>query len=140
MITYIEVSSDGKIHNSGKAGVTNLANIGKVNPAHTIVEVSQSVMYGSAYWDGKAVIPLPAKPSEFHKFNYTVKNWEGDADAAWNSVKQRRTDKLEATDWVVTKATERNEAVSSGWLEYRQALRDITEQTDPWNIVWPESP
>ena len=26
------------------------------------------------------------------------------------------------------------------WQAYRQALRDITEQPDPFNIVWPETP
>jgi len=26
------------------------------------------------------------------------------------------------------------------WVAYRQALRDLTTQTDPFNITWPASP
>jgi hypothetical protein len=30
--------------------------------------------------------------------------------------------------------------LDESWLIYRQALRDITEQTDPFNIVWAIKP
>jgi hypothetical protein len=26
------------------------------------------------------------------------------------------------------------------WIAYRQALRDITDQQDPFNIIWPIKP
>ena len=31
-------------------------------------------------------------------------------------------------------------AVPQPWLDYRQALRDITKQPDPMNIDWPTPP
>lgn len=52
-----------------------------------------------------------------------------------------RDNLLSQCDWVVTKAQELGEEVPQEWREYRQALRDITEQVGfPDNINWPEMP
>jgi hypothetical protein len=48
-----------------------------------------------------------------------------------------RNAKLFASDWTqVADAPVDAEA----WAVYRQELRDITEQPDPFNIVWPDQP
>jgi hypothetical protein len=38
------------------------------------------------------------------------------------------------------KAVDTDEPVSIKWKEYRQALRDVTLQDDPFNIIWPDEP
>lgn len=55
----------------------------------------------------------------------------------WNLIRSDRTKRLAACDW-----TQLPDAPvdADAWTSYRQALRDITEQTDPFNIVWPETP
>ena len=58
----------------------------------------------------------------------------------WNFIRADRNARLTASDWVVTKSLELGEAVPQSWLTYRQALRDITLQEDPFNIVWPTPP
>lgn len=58
----------------------------------------------------------------------------------WAKVRADRDQRLAKTDWIVTKSLEAGEAVPTVWVEYRQALRDITEQEDPFNIIWPELP
>lgn len=56
-------------------------------------------------------------------------------------LRQERNRILAETDWVVTKYTERNEAVPTEWQTYRQALRDITNTyTSRDNVVWPTPP
>ena len=56
-------------------------------------------------------------------------------------VRERRDRFLTETDWVTIRATERGDPVPTEWQTYRQALRDITEQTGfPENIEWPEKP
>lgn len=46
-----------------------------------------------------------------------------------------------ADRWVVTKSYEINTAMPQEWLNYRQALRDIPQQTGfPDNVVWPTAP
>jgi hypothetical protein len=55
----------------------------------------------------------------------------------WGAVRGKRDFFLARTDW-----TQLPDAPvdADAWTSYRQALRDITEQTDPFNIVWPETP
>ena len=58
----------------------------------------------------------------------------------WRSVQAQRDKLLAASDWRVISALEQGRDVASEWKVYRQALRDITLQGDPWNITWPVAP
>ena len=60
-----------------------------------------------------------------------------DYDAEWAAVRIERNAKLAASDW-----TQLPDAPvdAAAWAEYRQALRDVTDQADPFNIVWPTAP
>jgi hypothetical protein len=63
-----------------------------------------------------------------------------DADQA-KSVRQSRDDKLKETDWVVIKNLELNANIPGVWEVYRQALRDVPNQSGfPWTITWPVEP
>ena len=63
-----------------------------------------------------------------------------DAEQA-KSVRQSRDDKLKETDWIVIKNLELNANIPGVWEVYRQALRDVPNQSGfPWTITWPESP
>lgn len=55
----------------------------------------------------------------------------------WASVRRQRDQMLASTDWRVLPDVPGDQ---TGWREYRQALRDITEQSDPYNITWPRDP
>lgn len=55
----------------------------------------------------------------------------------WASVRAQRNAKLAACDWTQLPDAPVDAAV---WATYRQALRDITLQADPFNIVWPTAP
>lgn len=58
----------------------------------------------------------------------------------WVEIRAQRDELLSATDWRVTRAVEAGASVPVGWSTYRQALRDITNQADPFNIAWPTPP
>lgn len=77
--------------------------------------------------------------------NYIVSELDPDASAArieaqWNVVRNERNKMIADTDWWVTKALETGVTIAADQSAYRQALRDITEQADPFNITWPEKP
>jgi len=61
-------------------------------------------------------------------------------DARWQEVRRDRDVKLAETDWIVARAYERGEPVPAEWVEYRQALRDVTKQENPFFVAWPEAP
>ena len=52
-------------------------------------------------------------------------------------LREERDRRLAATDWRATIDYPGDD--QAAWLEYRQALRDVTEQ-DPENVTWPEEP
>ena len=58
-----------------------------------------------------------------------------------STVRNNRDRFLTETDWVVVKHNELGTPIPQEWLDYRQALRDIPEQTGfPEEIDWPQEP
>ena len=57
-----------------------------------------------------------------------------------NMVRTERNRKLAECDWVVTMHKEKGTNIPAAWKTYRQALRDMTSQSDPQNAVWPTKP
>lgn len=59
-------------------------------------------------------------------------------ESAWAYVRRERDRCLLTSDW--TQLPDVSPATKDLWAPYRQALRDITLQPDPFNIVWPTPP
>lgn len=58
----------------------------------------------------------------------------------WAKVRYKRFQLLADSDWRVTRAAETGVPLSAAWQTYRQALRDVTSQPDPFAIAWPTPP
>jgi hypothetical protein len=58
----------------------------------------------------------------------------------WSSVRQQRSGLLDQSDWTQMPDAPLPTEHRTQWAQYRQALRDITLQPDPFNIVWPSPP
>jgi hypothetical protein len=58
----------------------------------------------------------------------------------WARVRFERSQKLADCDWTQLPDAPLTNVQTADWATYRQALRDITEQDDPFNIVWPTIP
>jgi hypothetical protein len=59
-------------------------------------------------------------------------------DDLWNQLRRGRNELLAASDWTHIEDSPVDKAL---WAEYRQALRDLPENTiDPENPVWPTPP
>ena len=92
------------------------------------------------YIDAGVLTPLPTKPTSHHIFDYTTKQWidPRTPETEWPLVRAERDRRLQASDW--TQLPDVPLATKEIWATYRQALRDITKQPDPFNIVWPTPP
>lgn len=55
----------------------------------------------------------------------------------WANVRTERNVKLADCDWTQLPDAPVDASV---WATYRQELRDITDQPDPFNIAWPQEP
>ena len=91
-----------------------------------------------------ALKPENPNASEYKEFNYVTKQWINQepyqitTEMAWNTVKVKRFSLLKSSDW--TQLPDVPLATKETWATYRQALRDITQQADPFNITWPTAP
>lgn len=136
MIHYIEIGENGRITNAGSTGNTTREKLQKY--LTDCIITSAFVDPFKNYWDGVSVVSFPEKPSDLHYFDYVTKSWKIDEVSAWIQVTSRRNELLASTDW--TQLPDIPEATKATWTSYRQALRDITTQLDPANIVWPTPP
>ena len=96
--------------------------------------------YNSYYIENGEPIAIPAAPNQYCVFNYDTKQWVDSRtiETQWAAVKLQRDSLLAASDW-----TQLSDVVlpnKDQWIKYRQELRDITTQTDPFNIIWPTPP
>jgi hypothetical protein len=56
----------------------------------------------------------------------------------WNEIRNLRDQLLLESDW--TQLADSPQATNDNWKIYRQSLRDITSQSNPFNISWPAKP
>jgi len=108
-------------------------------------------------WDMHVVIPTPM-PNDYTK-NITegtpiltggvyYQNWiQTDASQSeidyrlenqWFAVRQIRNELLVECDW--TQLNDISQTTKDLWSNYRQQLREITNQQNPFNIEWPVKP
>ena len=73
------------------------------------------------------------------RFDYGKKSWVQDEALAWWMVRQVRDEKLRSSDWTDTMSAIDRLGVErfNAWQQYRQALRDVTRQSNPYDIEWP---
>lgn len=117
-------------------------------------ELSDEVL---ADWDMYVVIPTPM-PNDYTK-NITegtpvltdgvyYQNWiQTDASQSeidyrlenqWEEVRIIRNELLKESDW--TQLSDISQTIKDLWSTYRQQLRDVTNQPNPFNIEWPVKP
>lgn len=118
--------------------------------------------YLESWYNGPATMPIEvpegctlhegAPPAEANilpdliniwRFNMETLAWEMEPpseEKLWARVRHQRDEMLAECDWVTVRAQDTGQPVPQVWLDYRQALRDITRQADPENIVWPKKP
>lgn len=58
----------------------------------------------------------------------------------WNEVRRVRNQYLSECDWTQLSDSPLTIENKQEWIAYRQSLRDITLQDDPFNIIWPIKP
>jgi len=63
-------------------------------------------------------------------------------DEEWVKVRLKRNELLTNSDWTDTLSAKNRlgDELYNAWQQYRQALRDITNQADPYTITWPTAP
>lgn len=111
--------------------------------SYPTVEDEYAVLEGDAdpssqYVVDGSLVNMPPRPSDTAVFDFSSYAWVEPTSTS-DLVRAKREELLKATDW--TQLPDVPEATRLKWQEYRQALRDITDQPGfPENVVWPEPP
>jgi|TARA_B100001094_G_scaffold205067_1_gene198984 hypothetical protein len=58
----------------------------------------------------------------------------------WSDIRDSRNTLLSNSDWTQFQDSPITGSQLTDWQNYRQSLRDVTTQSDPYNIVWPTKP
>lgn len=68
-------------------------------------------------------------------------NWETEIlESRWADIRMERNRLLALTDYTDLPNTPITTQCRTEFIAYRQSLRDITSQSDPYNIIWPTMP
>lgn len=91
------------------------------------------------------VPPAPQPGWSFHVQRHQWEDLKSDQEKQAEQIvflRQLRNNLLKESDWTDTiSAPERlGQELYDQWQIYRQALRDVTNQPDPFNIIWPTKP
>jgi hypothetical protein len=70
----------------------------------------------------------------------TQEELEQEFNQMWENVKSQRNQLLYECDWTQLSDSPLTVEQKALWVVYRQSLRDITIQEDPFNIIWPTKP
>lgn len=90
-------------------------------------------------WEHVVVIQDGVTKPTTDEFNAKYAEVESNYNA--EQARSQRDKLLSSSDWIVTKSLESGAAVPQEWLDYRQALRDVPQQSGfPDDITWPTAP
>lgn len=70
----------------------------------------------------------------------TPEEIQEETDKQWIKMRAERNKLLFISDWTQLSDSPLTNEKKQDWQTYRQQLRDVTNQTDPFNIIWPIKP
>ena len=72
--------------------------------------------------------------------DYDTRTTSEKTAAQWEHVRVNRRKLLKRSDWTQGADSPLTDSKKAEWKTYRQALRDVPTQSDPFNITWPTEP
>lgn len=105
---------------------------------NSVVELTETLSYTSP---SQKLSKVDAYVESGKAYNVKVESTTSDeatalTTAKWADIRFERDLRIQETDWRASSDL----TLSDTWKTYRQALRDITTQSDPFNITWPTKP
>ena len=85
------------------------------------------------YIEGNTVYTIAIEP-------LTPEEIASNTESQWSKIRSQRDTLLAACDWTQLPDVPLDTEQKQAWVVYRQALRDVTSQADPYNIEWPVAP
>lgn len=133
------------VYNKSNGRIEKIANCSDLDVNLQFDATTQNYIQGlyldnEYYIEHNNAVSIPTAPNQYCVFNYDTKQWVDPRtnETQWIIIKSQRNALLAESDW--TQLSDVSITNKDQWITYRQALRDITTQTDPFNIIWPSKP
>ena len=150
---YAQIQNDNiiKIHNSLPESWNNISNLYALDESE-LYDLSWSGNEGCKFYpvtetprpDYDPLYEISGPTYTIDDTNHKViQSWTTTPvsnERAWEIVRQIRNQKLYSTDWTQLPDSPLDSTTKNNYSIYRQQLRDITQQPDPFNIQWPTLP
>ena len=122
-VSFPETISDSTL---GEYGLYKVESTPKPNDYTKNITEGTPILTDGVYYQNW--IQTNASQSEI---NYRLEN-------QWEEIRLIRNELLKESDW--TQLSDVSQTIKDLWTVYRQELRDITNQQNPFNIEWPIKP
>ena len=99
----------------------------------TYNQLTEKLASVAPYIEGNTVYTIAVEP-------LTPEEIEANTQSQWSKVRAQRDTLLQSCDWTQLPDVPLDTPTKEAWVLYRQALRDVTSQADPYNIEWPIAP
>ena len=134
MKKYIYYEPSGRINFTANKLIQN---------SFSVLEIEDTDLEGEAflhYVRNGELKKMPEPASQYLQFDYEKESWVApdDLSLVLTEIRSRRDRLLQESDW--TQLPDVPLATKAAWATYRQALRDITLQPNPFSIAWPVAP
>lgn len=107
---------------------------------YKVNELSYSNDYTKNYNELTPVLINNGYYQEWEVIEATQEEIEERVNSQWDQIRFIRNQYLAETDWTQLSDSPLIGETKENWIQYRQSLRDITDQEDPFNIIWPTKP
>jgi len=138
-ITYPYTIEQLKLDNPNVSFPENLSNdiliewgVNLVTPTPKPNDYTKNITEGTPTLSGDSYIQV------WNQSNASTDEINSRIENQWIEIRNLRDSLLAESDW--TNLADSPQASNNDWKVYRQALRDITNQSDPFNITWPVKP
>ena len=96
------------------------------------------------YVNNNSLVAKTTKPSQYHVFNYTSKQWEADTARCLVLLRRERDGLLAKCDWTQITDNQLADSKKTEWATYRQQLRDLPSSysnlSNLADVTWPTAP
>ena len=138
-ITYPYTIEQLKLDTPNVSFPENLSNeiliewgVNEVTPTPKPNDYTKNITEGTPILSGDSYIQV------WNQTNASEAEINSRIENKWIEIRDFRDSLLLECDW--TQVSDSPQASNNDWKVYRQALRDITTQSDPFNITWPVKP
>ena len=105
---------------------------------YEVMQTSQPNNYTKNIVEGTPTLIDGVYKQVWNQSNASTDEINSRIESKWIEIRDLRDQLLIECDW--TQLADSPQATNNSWKIYRQSLRDITSQSDPFNITWPVKP